>query len=71
MVLLTSFFIAMGINILMFIPAYIWRTDKLTDISYAVSFVVVALFGFVLSGGGLPAVVLLLMVVFWAMRLGS
>ena len=36
--LLTAFIIALGLNILMFIPAYIWKTDKLTDISYAVTF---------------------------------
>ena len=41
--LLDSFIIAIGLNVLMFIPAFIFKTDKLTDISYGVSFALVAL----------------------------
>ena len=42
-VFLVSFGIAVGLNIIMFIPAFIFKTDKLTDISYGVSFALVAI----------------------------
>lgn len=35
--------IAVGINILMFIPAFIFKTGKFTDISYSLSLIAVAL----------------------------
>jgi hypothetical protein len=38
-----AFLVSVGINIVMFLPAFRFRTDKLTDISYAVTFAVVAL----------------------------
>lgn len=55
----------------MFIPAYLFRTDKLTDISYALTFVFVALFGYINSPMNFPYVVLLVMVCLWATRLGG
>lgn len=69
--LLISFIIALGINIIMFIPAYIFKTDKLTDISYSVTFVVVAIFGLIQSSLNLPHILLLLMIFIWAIRLGT
>ena len=53
--------VSLGINLVMFIPAFIWKTDKLTDISYAVTFMVVALFGFFISDKSLIAIILLAM----------
>lgn len=55
----------------MFIPAFIWKTDKLTDISYAVTFVIVALYGFLFGGITTASVVLFSMITLWAVRLGS
>ncbi|MGB0757359.1 MAG: DUF1295 domain-containing protein [Patescibacteria group bacterium] len=71
MILLTSLGIALGINMLMFIPAYIFRTDKLTDISYAITFVVLALYGFILSAGNIFTGILLAIISIWAARLGG
>ena len=34
--------IALTINLLMFFPAYYWKTDKLTDISYSFTFIVLS-----------------------------
>ena len=34
--------ISLGINVAMFFPAYYWKTDKLTDISYAFTFIVLS-----------------------------
>jgi hypothetical protein len=33
----------------MFVPAFVFKTDKITDISYAVTFAVVAISGFLRS----------------------
>jgi steroid 5-alpha reductase family enzyme len=55
----------------MFLPAYFLRTDKLTDISYALTFVLLA--GYGLFSGGVSGAKLLafLLVTAWAVRLGS
>ena len=68
MALLTYLGIAVLFNLIMFIPAYIFRTDKLTDISYALTFIMIA---------GLAAFtenmhwVLLAMITAWGIRLGG
>jgi len=62
---------AIGVNMLMFIPAYFLKTDKLTDISYAVSFFLVALYGLLVGGVTTVSVILFVMVALWAIRLGS
>jgi len=69
--ILISFIVAIGINMLMFIPAFIWKTDKLTDISYAVTFVALVLFGFLTNVITLPKIILLAMISVWAIRLGT
>ncbi len=69
--LLLTFLISIGINIIMFLPAYFFKTDKLTDISYAITFVVVALYGLFISGFSVANLILFLMIFFWAARLGS
>ncbi len=63
--------ISIGINLVMFLPAFIYKTDKLTDLSYAITFIVVATFGFIKSDGNLAENLLLLMITMWAARLGS
>jgi len=70
-ILNVTFIIALGINILMFIPAYFFRTDKLTDISYAVTFVIVALYGLSLGEVGIYTLILFAMIAIWAARLGG
>ncbi len=69
--LIINFIVALGINLIMFIPAYKFRTDKLTDISYSVTFVVVALFGLLTNHFSLTKLVLFLMIFIWAFRLGT
>lgn len=63
--------VSLGINLLMFIPAFIFKTDTLTDISYAVTFVVVALFGLLSGDTSLVKIIYFLAVLLWAIRLGS
>jgi len=69
--LLTAFIFSVGFNILMFMPAFFLKTDKLTDISYALTFAAVAIFGLVSAGLTFPSLVLALMVLVWSARLGS
>jgi steroid 5-alpha reductase family enzyme len=63
--------LSLGINIVMFVPAYILKTDKLTDISYAVTFMFVALLVFLQSERTSGHLLALIMVWAWAIRLGG
>lgn len=67
---LWALIVSIGINIVMFIPAYIRKTDVLTDISYAVTFAVVAVYGFISSEQTLAQKLATAMVLLWAARLG-
>lgn len=69
--LLTTFFIALGLNIIMFVPAYIWKTDKLTDISYAVTFALLGVISIVIGGISIPSIILVAAILLWSIRLGS
>ena len=69
--LIITFITALGINLLMFIPAYLFKTDKLTDISYSITFVVVAIFGLMQSSFNLAHILLFSMIFIWALRLGT
>lgn len=62
---------SIGINLIMFVPAYLFQTDKLTDLSYAITFVVIALFAYLRTEATLATTLLLLMVCVWALRLGG
>lgn len=69
--LLNALLFSLGINIVLFLVAYKFKTDKLTDAAYALSFFVLAMFG--LDGGELTLarVVVAGMVMIWAIRLGG
>lgn len=71
MEILITLIVSLGINLAMFIPAFIFKTDKLTDISYAVTFVVVALFGFFSGDISLLKIIYVGAIGLWAVRLGS
>lgn len=64
-----SFALALGINLLMFVPAYFFKTDKLTDISYGLSFIIVAMLLFWGSAQDLGHILLLLMIALWSARI--
>ena len=69
--LITTLVFLIGFNLLMFIPAFIFKTDKLTDISYSISFIAVSLFLFIKSEQNIVQTVLLAMILLWAIRLGT
>lgn len=66
-----SLVISMVINGLMFLVAYARRSDKLTDASYAVTFIALALRAYFHSRQSTYDVVGALMVCLWALRIGS
>lgn len=69
--ILATLGIALAINVAAFVPAYLLRTDKLTDVTYALTFVALAVYGFVVGPGAAAHGVLLLMLGIWAVRLGG
>ena len=62
--------ISLAIQIALFIPAFKFKTDKLTDLSYGLTFVLLALIAFLLSDVSFPKLLLLLMITAWGLRLG-
>jgi steroid 5-alpha reductase family enzyme len=62
---------SIAINLFMFFPAFIFKTDKLTDISYAITFILVAFVGYVFSQKSATQLFLSIIVVVWALRLGA
>jgi steroid 5-alpha reductase family enzyme len=71
--LLTTLAIAILLNLFVFVFAFKNQTDKLTDITYALTFIALALFGWYTSEGRMDVykLTLLFMVGIWAFRLGS
>jgi len=63
--------VALVINLAMFAVAYKFQTDKLTDISYAVTFVALVLYSLFTHQLSVAKVVGVVMVCIWAVRLGS
>ncbi len=69
-ILVYSFGFAIGINFLLGLIAYVLQTDKITDISYALSFLVIVLCGFLNSGKDVVDTILAILLTAWAFRLG-
>lgn len=70
-IILSALFVSVAINLVMFLPAFAYKTDKLTDISYAISFAMVALVGYALSSQTSGQLVVLILVLLWALRIGT
>jgi len=62
---------ALGINMLMFIFAFIFKTDKLTDLSYSVTFVFLIVAALGLNDLTSNKLLLAVMIAVWALRLGT
>ena len=69
--LLYYFLLSIGLNLAMFVPAYIYKTDKLTDISYALTFLLITIIAFSLSTQTLNKTILAIMIALWSIRLGA
>ncbi len=62
--------ISIGINVLFFIPAYIFQTDKLTDFTYSLTYILLIVFLFFITPYSVLNLLLMSIVVLWALRLG-
>jgi steroid 5-alpha reductase family enzyme len=70
--LLLSLIIALAINAILFLIAFRRQSDKLTDISYALSFIALVLFAFLRARQhGVYAYLLTAMVCAWGIRIGG
>jgi len=71
MTILLALGISLGINTLGFVLGFVGRTDRYTDISYSLSFIIIAVAGIILTPApGWHAMLLVAMVVIWGGRLG-
>jgi len=69
--ILISLGFSISLNLLMFVPAFRLQTDKLTDISYALSFIFLAGTFLLISSLELSKIILFLMILAWGLRLGA
>lgn len=69
--LLILLLVSLAINVAMFIVAFRQQTDKLTDISYAVSFIALAWIALLINGSTPLKLLLVGMVTVWGLRLGG
>ncbi len=71
--ILVSLLISVGINLFFFLIAFSFKTDQVTDLSYSLSFFVLAPVLLVASGGGFAPqqLVMTLAIMLWGFRLGS
>ncbi len=64
--------LAFGINWLVFIPAYIWQTERFFDLTGSLTYLTVVAVALMMTlGGDLRSLLLAGMVAVWAVRLGS
>ncbi len=68
--LLYYLIIALGFNLILFLFAYKFKTDKITDLSYALTFIILISIGLSLEIYAPLKLILALMIFLWALRLG-
>lgn len=69
--LLSLFAISIGFNLIVFLIAYFLKTDRLTDFTYALTFVLLAGYGLNQDGTSWSTLILFGMILIWAIRLGG
>lgn len=62
--------ISLAIQLILFIPAFRFKTDKLTDLSYSLTFIILTTIAFLLNSMNFATALLLSMVLLWGFRLG-
>lgn len=71
-IIVTVFALSIALNLSMFLIAYFLQTDKLTDLSYSLSFLGLVLYVFFMySDRSLIDVLVSIAIILWALRLGS
>ena len=69
--LLYTLILSLALNIIMFVPAFVFQTDKLTDISYSLTFILLATTILFINQISLLKLILLGMITLWGIRLGA
>lgn len=70
-ILLNFLLFSVSVNLLLFLFAYIFQTDKITDISYSLTFIAIASYSFVQSEKTAVDFILFILILVWGIRLGS
>ena len=69
--LLSSFGLSLAINMILFLIAYFFQTDKLTDLSYSLCFLAINTYNFIFSDFEVTDMIVFAIISLWALRLGS
>ena len=67
--LLWLFLVAVGLQLVFFVPAYFLKTDKFTDFTYGVTFMAMAYLALVSSSPNPAKKILFALILIWALRL--
>lgn len=68
--ILLSLFVSIAIQIVMFVPAFLLKTDKLTDLSYGLGFIILAIISYNIgTNKTVISVILMFMIILWGIRL--
>lgn len=62
---------SLGFNLLLFLVAYLLRTDKLTDIAYSLTFILLVIYSYFHSEQSEVDLIFSLAVIAWGLRLGG
>jgi len=69
--LLLTFLISLVIQLVLFIPAFFFKTDKLTDLSYGLTFILLAWLAFLINAYSPWKLLLVIMITLWGLRLAG
>lgn len=69
--LLSSFGLSLAINMILFLIAFFFQTDKLTDLSYILCFIAINIYNFLFSDFEATDIIVFSIITIWAFRLGS
>ncbi|MGK0209274.1 MAG: steroid 5-alpha reductase family enzyme [Patescibacteria group bacterium] len=61
--------ISLVLQLIFFIPAFLFKTDKFTDFTYGLTFIILAILFYLESVGDLYRQLLAIMIIVWALRL--
>jgi len=70
-ILIYCFAFSIGFNLLLYAVAYFLQTDKITDISYCLTFVILSAFSLYHSERSTVDIILFIAVLIWGLRLGA
>ena len=62
---------SVGFNLLLYVVAYLLQTDKITDISYSLTFAIITVVGYFYFASDAIDGLIAFLVLIWALRLGS